>query len=111
MPPSHGFDKLTAGADTEGIEKSLFHITHMNKNRTIPKPYASCAGGQCHSVNKKKKRINREGHEEREEKKGILDKILRELRVLRGKKILILMTLGSCGQSQFCISNPRQTNQ
>jgi len=70
----HGFDKLTAGTDTEGFEKSLFHITHMNKNRTIPKPYASCTGGQCHSVNKKKKRINREGHEEREEKKGFLIK-------------------------------------
>lgn len=82
MPPRHGFDKLTAGADTEGIEKSLFHITHMNKNRTIPKPYASCAGGQCHPVNKKKKRINREGHEE---KKGFHRK---SLRALRGKKSL-----------------------
>ncbi|MBK6608231.1 MAG: hypothetical protein KBF99_00580 [Leptospiraceae bacterium] len=36
----------------------------------------------------REKRINREGHEEREEMAGFLDKILRGLRALRGEKSL-----------------------
>ncbi|MBP7284413.1 MAG: hypothetical protein KBA66_22695 [Leptospiraceae bacterium] len=43
-----------------------------------------CEGAQCHKVKKERRRINREEPEE----KIRFDKLLRELRALRGEKIL-----------------------
>ena len=54
--------------------------------------YTTCEGftvisniAQCCQVKRNKEEINREGHEEREEKISF-NKLLRELRVLRGEK-------------------------
>jgi len=45
---------------------------------------------QCCQVKGNEEEVNHEEHREHEEKKEILDKILREFRVLRGEKFLIV---------------------
>ncbi len=63
---------------------------------------------QCCQVKGNEEEVNHEEHREHEEKKEILDKILRELCVLRGEKFLIVrhwISLGGSGVSRWNFGN------
>ena len=68
---------------------SIAMIFHFHSN-LLTKTNLTRSHVQCCQVKGNEEEVNHEEHREHEEKKEILDKILRELRVLRGEKFLIV---------------------